>query len=285
MTIQELKNKYSKVSPLDLDLLLAFSLKKPREYIISHPEQELTRTKIKNIIKLLTKRIKGFSVAVITGEKEFYGLNFFVNEDVLVPRPETELMVEEALKLVTHNLEHVTLVDVGTGSGCIIITLAKLLKSYDKPSYKFYAIDISSKALAVAKKNALTHKVNKIINFKKGNLLSPILNSKFLTPDSSLTVLANLPYLTPKQVKESPSIKREPKLALVAGNDGLKYYRELFQQIKEYKINKYIIYCEIDHTQTVAFKKLVETELPDKEFQIKKDLGGYDRLAIIKSPK
>ena len=197
-------------------------------------------------------------------------------------------MVEETLKLITHNSQPcpsgrrvVTLVDVGTGSGCIIITLAKLL------NLKFLAIDISEKALIIARQNAKNNQVNKKIKFIKGNLLEPILKNKLINNSHPLIILANLPYLTPTQIKNSPSIKYEPKLALTAGKDGLKYYRRLFKQTNDLrnikcKLRDINILCEIDPSQTAKIKQLIKRELPKASYQIKKDLSGLNRLVIIK---
>jgi len=310
------------MSPLDIELILAHVLKKSREYIIAHPEYELTKLQIAHYKLLIAKRLNGIPIAYITGKKEFYGLKFKVNKNVLIPRPETELMVEEALKLATQSSQRVILTDVGTGSGCVIIALAKQIANclatpdLAKPdelhppaggtNYKFIATDISAKALAVARQNAKLHGVAKNIKFIKGNLLEPltkILDSlpafartkgrgndkKKKLSKSKFVILANLPYLTPTQIKNSPSIKHEPDLALSGGKNGLELYKKLFQQINclihdtKYKIqNTLFILCEIDPGQTAKIKQLVKRELPQATCQIKKDLFGLNRLVIIK---
>ncbi|MDP2736815.1 MAG: peptide chain release factor N(5)-glutamine methyltransferase, partial [bacterium] len=222
---------------LEAEILLSKILKKPREFILAHGENKLTAEQIKNFQSLVFRRLKGEPIAYLTGHKEFYGLNFKVNKNVLIPRPETELMVEEALKLVARSSsasarqrrdgQPVTLADIGTGSGCIIIALAK-----QNINGKLLATDISAKALAVARQNAKNNHVDKKIKFLKGGLLEPIVKNKLIINRQPLIILANLPYLTPTQIKNSPTIKYEPKLALAAGSDGLKYYRRLFKQIK-----------------------------------------------------
>ena len=288
MTIQELNKKYfGKIDYLDLELIISHVIKKSRSFILAHPEQKLTAKQAGKIESLLKRRVKWEPLAYILGHKEFYGLEFKVNKNVLVPRPETELIVDEVLDRITHNAQRTTIIDVGTGSGCIITTLAKILESRIKnKESRFFAIDISKKALFVAKKNASLHDINKKIKFMHGNLLEPIIhNSKFIIPDSELIITANLPYLTPKQVKESPSIQREPKLALIAGPDGLKYYRELFKQIKKLKnlrpdLNT-TIFCEIDHTQTKNLQSLLKKELPIAESEVLKDIHCLDRIITI----
>lgn len=272
-----------KLNSLDIELILAHVLKKTREYIIAHPEYKLTKSQIAKCKLLIKKRVNSLPIAYITGEKEFYGLKFKINKNVLIPRPETELMVEEALKLVASNPQPTTIIDMGTGSGCIIITLAKKIKNC-----QFFAIDISTKALVIAKQNANLNSVVKKIKFIKSNLLESIINnSKYKLKNSKLIILANLPYLTPTQIKNSPSIKYEPKLALTAGLDGLKYYGRLFQQICALRIARcelrdINILCEIDPSQTVKIKQMVKRELPKATLQIKKDLSGLNRLVIIK---
>lgn len=292
ISIKELKQKYyKKIDLFDLELIISRVIKKPREFILAHPEHFLIKNyelRIKNYAK---RRITGMPLAYIFGEKEFYGLNFKVNKNVLIPRPETELLVEEALYLANHNSQSATLIDVGTGSGCIITTLAKKLKSC-KPqaaSYKFIAIDISSSALRIARQNAKLHKVNKQIKFFQGNLLKPILkNKKLIIDNCKLIIVANLPYLTPSKIKNSPSIKHEPKLALNAGKDGLKYYRQLFKQINLLVTGYWLpvtLIIEIDPSQTLKIKKIIKKNLPGAEIKIKKDLRGQNRVIMIQINK
>lgn len=270
-------SKKTKLNIFDIELILAYVLKKSREFIIAHPEHKLTKLQITNSKLLIKKRLKGLPIAYITGHKEFYGLDFKVNKNVLIPRPETELMVDETLKITNGKT---IIADIGTGSGCIIITLAGLIKNC-----KLFGMDISEKALAVAKQNAKVRNVYKKIKFLKGDLLEPILkNKKFVIGNSSLVILANLPYLTPTQIKNSPTIKYEPKSALTAGSDGLKYYRQLFKQIKMLRNVSYAL-CEIDPNQTLKIKKLIKRELPETTIKIKKDLAGLNRLVIINFKK
>lgn len=290
--VDKLTAKKINLPHLEAEILLSEILKKPREFILAHGERELTKPQITDYKLLIKKRLKGMPIAYIAGEKEFYGLKFKINKNVLIPRPETELMVEEALKLITRNSQPATLIDVGTGSGCVIITLAKILCQESKiKNYQLWGTDISAKALAVARQNASAHNVCKKIKFLKGNLLEPLV----IRPDEcpfgrvgywDLVILANLPYLTPNQIKNSPSIKCESKLALSAGSDGLKYYRQLFQQINKLRATSreprtIRVLCEIDPSQTARIKQLTKRELPKASCQIKKDLSGLNRLVII----
>lgn len=282
----------SNLPRFELELILAHVLRKPREYVLTHPEIKLSPAQVQKLNALIKRREKGEPLGFILGHKEFYGLDFYVNKNTLIPRPETELMVEKVLCLAHENRKS-TIIDVGTGTGSIIITLAKLLKAYNI----FCAIDISKPALDIARKNAKLNKVENRIKFMSGNLLEPIIKLKrnhdnnyiFATQNSKIIITANLPYLTPKQIKNSPSIKREPRLALTAGEDGLKYYRELFWQINEMLIsNKPLsraprihLFCEIDPSQKLSMRQLVKQVLPGAQVQIKKDLRGHSRLAII----
>ena len=281
---KKLEEKSIKNPHLEAEILLSNILKKPREFILAYPEKQLTKTQITNYKLQITKRLKGVPLAYITGHKEFYGLDFYVNKYVLIPRPETELMIDEAIR-ITRNVKRITLIDVGTGSGCIIITLAKLLKSkLQITNYKLLATDISRPALVIARKNAKLHKVDKKIKFLHGNLLEPILNKpQIANGKSQIIITANLPYLTPQEIKNSPTIQYEPKLALDAGKNGLKYYCQLFKQIKQitnYKLPITVL-LEIDPSQTKKIKQLAKNKLPQCKYKTKKDLAGHNRLIIL----
>lgn len=273
-------------------ILMAFLLGKDKEFILTHPEFIIPKNIYKKFKELEKKRLAGWSIAVLIGHKEFYGLDFYVDENVLVPRPETEMMVDEIINIVKEKSNDLMLIDLGTGSGAIIVSSASEIKRISPAKYRqiiFQAIDISAPTLKVAKKNAVLNKQDKKIKFLHGNLLKPLINhkdfSKFISAE--LVIAANLPYLTPNQVKHSPSIKKEPRIALVAGNDGLKCYRELLKQIKDIKkifdFNKPItILCEIDPSQANSIKNLVRKYFLLAEIKIKKDLADRNRLAIIK---
>jgi len=301
------KNIFS--SALDAEILLAFVLKKPKEYLYAHPFNNLTIQQFNNFKKLISRRIKHEPVAYITGHKEFYGLNFLVNKKVLIPRPETELLVEETIKIVNNltikQFSNLAIFDVGTGSGCIAIALAKNL-----PRAKIIATDISKSALRLAKQNARRHGVSPQITFLRGNLLEPILkipNFKFLI--SNFIIVANLPYLTTKEWQRSqPEIRKyEPRQALDAGPDGLKYFRELFEQIITYNLQPKSLIFEIGYNQAPKIKKLTaklsskgakrqgiprecetaklsskaERGIAPFKIEIKKDLAGFDRVIVI----
>ena len=289
MNISELRKKYyQKIDSFDFNILLAFVLKKSRVFILSYPEKKLTNKEIEKLKKLINRRQKNEPLAYILGEKEFFSNKFIVNKDVLIPRPETEMIVEETINLITCNEKSKTVIDIGTGSGCIIISLAKEFKN--RKNIDFYGFDISTKALAVARKNAKLNEIDTKVKFIKSDLLSKIKKSEIGNRKSEIVITANLPYLTARQISNSPSIKKEPRLALIAGNDGLKYYRKLFKQIKILDNNNselnFIILCEIDPSQKKSIELLSKNILGDSySLQIKKDLRGLVRFAILEKKR
>jgi len=258
---------------LDSELLLSHILNKPREYILTHPEKIVSRKQKDLFFRYIQRRMMYEPVAYIIGKKEFYGRDFFVDKNVLIPRGATELLVEETLKYIyklqatSHNLN---IADIGTGSGCIAVTLAKELESpltrraatfpplgrrVGGEGVSIYAVDISKKALGVAKKNAKVH--NAKIMFHRGNLLEPLKNFEIDI------LVANLPYLNFKEKNNYKRIlKHEPRQALYAKNNGLEYYQKLFRQIHQYKMFPGLLACEILPKQRSEFKKIATRILP-----------------------
>jgi len=286
----------------EAEILTAFLLNKSREALLAHPEIKVNDGFYKKLKTLEKKRLNNYPLAYLVGKKEFYGLDFKVDSKVMVPRPETEIMIDNIIDIfkqtannfekdsdaltdiIIKRAENPLFIDIGTGSGAIIITLTHELKRLfpdDYTSFEFKATDISEGALSVAKSNAQLHNLSKKIKFYQGNLLKPV--AKFLS-ERNVIIAANLPYLTPEQVKKSPSISREPKLALVAGLDGLKLYRELFYQLKDIKYRSLILFCEIDPSQSKPITLLAKNYFPQAKLEIVKDLAGLDRfLKIVNS--
>jgi release factor glutamine methyltransferase len=267
------KNKI--LSPtLDAEVLLSFVIKKPKEFLYAHSEKKLTAAQISKFKKLIIHRAKHEPVAYITGRKYFYGLDFFVDKNVLIPRPETETLVETAI-----NKNPTTIIDVGTGSGAIAVSLAHHL-----PKAKIFATEISPAGLKVAQKNIHLHKA--AVTLLRGNLFEPFLKKYKILNLRSLLIAANLPYLTTKQWQKTQSeIKKyEPRQALDGGEDGLKYYRELLQQIEllttSHKLSITSIF-EIDPSQKKSITKLIKHRFPSAKIETKKDLAGRDRLVIF----
>lgn len=268
--VKKLRQKSLPNAHLDAEVLLSTILNKPRGYLISHQEKEITASQLKKFHALISRRQKGTPIPYLTHHQEFYGLDFLVNRKVLIPRPETELLVEVVIQYARRlaNLQSpISIADIGTGSGCIAVTLAKYL-----PNVKIYAIDISEKALAVAKINAKKHKVLKRIKFIKGDVLNPVKKEKFDI------IVANLPYLTKDELINVP---HEPKQALYGGKLGLEIIERLLMQVPKYLKPESKIFLEISPTQTKALEYIVEQQLPGRKVEFKKDLAGRDRVAAI----
>lgn len=288
---------------LDAILILAHTLKKTKEFILAHPEHKLTTAHVRRFFAFIKRRAEREPCAYITGHKEFYGLDFLVNHHTLIPRPETETIIEAVRKELP-----VTIVDVGTGSGAIAVTLARLL-----PRATVYATDISNAALRIARKNAKRHGVR--VHFKKGNLLQPLLHQPINQSTGQLFIVANLPYLkTATWRAAQPEVKRyEPRTALDGGPDGLKYYRQLLAQIKKLPVTSYsptsernpeftlrlpseageqrakrsyklrvTLYFEIDPRETIPLATLIHKIFPNVRITIKHDLANRARIFVAK---
>jgi release factor glutamine methyltransferase len=272
----------SSLSHLEAEILIAFILKKEREFIIIHPEYKVTTTQTRAFTLAEKKRLANWPISYITGSKEFYGLDFQVNKNVLVPRPETEMIVDILLEQIKVQTEKLSFIDIGTGSGAIIVSLAKncLLKYPVKyEQHSFTALDISRAALKVARQNAQQQKLDKKISFIKSDLLNSLKSENLI--GQNLVIAANLPYLTPAQVKAEPSISCEPKLALEAGKDGLKYYRQLLKDLKKIKFTSLFLILEIDPEQTKEIKEIIKKQLLKSRLKIIKDLRKNNRFAIV----
>ncbi len=274
--------KTSSLPPLEIEMLLAHLLKKSREFLLTHPELKIGQAALNNFKKLEAKRLLNWPIAYLTGVKEFYGFDFMVSPAVLTPRPETEKIVEDMVNIAKASPLRPLIIDIGTGSGAIIISVAKELKKLAPGAYRraeFLAADISEKALKVAAQNANKHRLNDKISFHKGDLLAPLKLDKRDLKDYELIMAANLPYLTKAQIKKSPSISREPLLALDGGPDGLKYYRRLFKQLAALKnVGNIRLICEIDDSQAKKIKELSEQYFPAAKEKIIYDLSGQKRF-------
>ena len=256
------ENKITSVH-LDAEVILSFIIKKPREYLYTHPEKILSTAQSTAYKKLISKRAKHFPVAYITGHKEFFGLDFLVNENVLIPRPETEFLVEQTITAARQAKNNITIADIGTGSGCVAVALAKNL-----PETKIFATDISKKAIQLAKKNAGRRGVQ--VSFLRGHLLTPLKNKKIDI------IVANLPYL-PRDYKHD-SIKFEPKIALYAANSGLSLYEKLFQQIARLKHQPKFILIEAGSIQIKSLVKIIKKKLPQAKVTVKKNPNNKQKI-------
>jgi len=261
-----------------------------RAEILAHPEKRLNPFQISKFKGFIKRRKKHESVWQIIGKVEFFGLKFHVNNNVLVPRPETELLVQQVLKIIGNwKLEignsKISILDVGTGTGTIAISLASEIARLQIPSSKFQivATDISEKALMVARKNAKELKVQKFIEFVKANLFTPVTKGESLNSKFDI-ITANLPYI-PSEDMGSLAMEvhhYEPKIALDGGKGGLEIYDRFLSEVGDYLKPGGSIFCEIGINQGEGFKKLVKKHLPSARVEILGDFAGIDRIAIIR---
>lgn len=280
-----LTNHSSVIDRIDLELILSHVLKKSREHILTYPENPLSSEQEINTLKMIRRRQKHESIAHILEKKDFYYLTFKVNKHTLIPRPETELLVDEALNDTVNQKNINTIIDIGTGSGNIIISIAHKLRN-EKINY--FGIDISKEALKIAKHNAKKYNLEKKIKFIKGDLLSPLIkkaSSKF----SNTIVIANLPYLS-KEIYQAtePDVKNyEPKSALYSSQNGLAHYKRLFEQIKLLPSHNKIkfIFIEFSPEQKNALEILIKKILPSARIRFKKDLAKKWRICAINLEK
>jgi release factor glutamine methyltransferase len=267
---------------LDAQVLLSHVLGVNSAYLFTHGDETLTTNNIETFQRLIERRSRHEPVAYLTQTKAFFGRDFFVNNHVLIPRPDTEVLIEEAKKAITPTS---TVIDIGTGSGAIAITLAL------ETTMPTIAIDISLDAITVAKHNAKT--LGAKLAIIQGNLFEPI--TKINPPPSDhFVVVANLPYLTPWQWEAlDPDVKTyEPKLALVGGADGLALYDKLCEQLRSYiheqsRQGRRImidLFIEIDQSQKAAAPALIKSHFPTAQLSVTLDLAKKERIvrAVIR---
>jgi release factor glutamine methyltransferase len=266
---------------LEAELLLACAIQKEREFLLSYPELALNSKQKRLLNKLVKRRLAHEPMAYILGEQSFFNIKLRVDKRVLIPRPETEKLVELVLK--DRPSKDATILDLGTGSGAIIITLASNLGE----AHQFIATDISSKALRVARDNAKSNGQETRIEFVKSDLLKKLLRQRKWLASKNLVIVANLPYvesdwqkaLTADQIKE---LKYEPSLALLAGEDGFDLYRQLASDLKSL-IKKFDLkvrlYAEIAPTQANLFSHDF-SELG--AVKLERDLNGRIRIGVMK---
>ncbi len=261
------------------DILYAKSIGKTKEFVYTHPEYKPRLTERLRFWYYLYQVKRGTPLAYILDEQEFCSLVFKVNKHTLIPRADTELMVEETVRILKNKADH-WYIDIGTGSGCVPISVLFKLKKDGININKTTAVDISKKALKIAKMNAVKHGVN--INFVQGDLFTPFLNNK-LNTNNQIVITANLPYLTQEQFKSESSIWKEPRLALVAdSNNGLSLYERLLKQCSTLSFSLTLL-LEIDPEQTEEIKKMISNIFPNSNIEIKTDLAGRDRLVIVRN--
>lgn len=278
--LSELTNQLSTInnlSSLEASVLLGHIISKPRTWVIAHPELTLTSEQTEQLKDAFTRLEQGESFPYVIGHWEFFGLEFDITPDVLIPRPETELLVEKAIDWLNKNPERRNIADVGTGSGAIAIALA-----VNTSEAKFIATDISPKALRVAEQNAARHKVNHRIEFIECDLLP---NSKTVDQKSKVDLLcANLPYIPSGTLHKLPVFGHEPTLALDGGKDGFKIIQRLMDIASKHLNPNSLMLFEIEETLSNEALTLAERSFPDADIKLYKDLTGRDRLLEIQLP-
>ena len=247
---------------LEAELLLEYALKISRVQLYLDLEHELTPQQEQKFWRLVERRLGGEPTAYITGHCEFYSLDFYVDHTVLIPRPESELLVEKALELA-QNRHLPTIADIGTGCGAIAISLALEL-----PWAKIYATDISAAALEVALVNCQKHGVTDRIRLLQGDMLEPL-------PEPIDLIIANLPY-----VKKSEIIPKsfEPRLALDGGAEGTERISQLCRQANSKLSPGGHLLLEMGQGQSRVVTTLLHSLFPDGEIEVTADLGGIERV-------
>ena len=254
--------------------LLGYVLGRDRSFILTHVEDAISEEQAERFRECLERRAQGEPLQYITANQEFFGLDFEVTKDVLIPRPETELLIETALKLLTPSAD-AFICDVGTGSGCIVITLMQQLKQA-----RAVAIDISLDALAVARRNAVRHSVAERIDFVHSDCFAA-LNSRELRPSFDL-IVSNPPYVEDGAMADLQREVRdfEPRSALAAGADGLDIIRSLLLEAPSFlKTGGYFLF-EIGFNQAAAVEQLLDPKIW-RLIDINKDLQGIPRTVAL----
>lgn len=257
---------------LDAKVLLADITGKNKAYLLAHLEEALNEAQVGVFTAALKELENGIPLPYVLGEWEFYGLPFKLTQNVLIPRPETELLVETALDWLKAHPGKRRIAEVGIGSGCISIALA-----VNYPKVEITAIDISPFALRVAEVNACLHEVEDRITFLENNILAN-LNTPFDL------ILANLPYIPTAVLKDLPVYAREPALALDGGEDGLDLIRQLLAQAPALLKPGGLVLLEIEAGQGNQSQALARAAFPHARVAIKRDLAGHNRLLSIQIP-
>jgi release factor glutamine methyltransferase len=266
---------FSDTPALDASVLIGHIINKPRSWVMAHPNLTLTGEQQNDLNTALERLERGESFPYVLGHWEFFGLDFEVAPDVLIPRPETELLVEKAIVWLQASHERRTIADVGTGSGAIAVTLAMHV-----PDAYILATDISLPALEVARRNADKFDIRSHIDFVNCDLLPP--HPDPLPTDLHFDLIcANLPYIPTETLRGLKVFGREPALALDGGQDGLDLFRRLLQLAPEWLAPNGMMLLEIEASLGMKALSLAYDSFSNAEIELHKDLAGYDRLLEI----
>lgn len=271
-TLRKLYRRLSRLSDtpeLDAQVLVAHIVGKPRAWVLAHPEVELTGRQRQSIEEAMSRLESGEPLPYVLGHWEFFGLDFIVTPDVLIPRPETELLVEQALAWLAYHADRRQAADIGTGSGCIAVSIA-----VHAPDIQILATDRSEAALSVARKNAQLHKVCERITFSHQDLLS-----QASTPIDM--ICANLPYIPTQTLHQLEVYGREPEMALDGGSLGLEHISRLIAQSTRLLAPGGLLLLEIEASQGESASELARQSFPGAAVRLLPDLAGKDRLISI----
>ncbi len=263
----------------EAELLLASVLRTDRLRLLANNLDLLADEECRQIEVVLKRRVNHEPLAYITGEKYFYGRRFVVNRDVLIPRPETELIVEQALKWVKISTDlsdgGLRIIDLGTGSGILAITLALEL-----PSAEVIAVDISPAALQIARQNASLHNLEERVNFFESSYFD--LFDRYCRPPFFNLIVSNPPYISHYELEDlPPSVANyEPRLALDGGVDGLASYRAIMKKLPAYIVSPALVVVEIGSTQNQAVSKLFIESSLFRMIGCRRDLANHPRVIL-----
>jgi release factor glutamine methyltransferase len=254
---------------LDAQVLLAHVLGKDRAWLLAHGDYTLTETQTADWEIAIVRVAAGEALPYVIGEWEFYGIKLTVTPDVLIPRPETELLVDAALAWLHANSDRRRAIDVGTGSGCIPVALA-----VNVPDLQITATDISAAALAVARTNVERHDLEDRVALKKTSLLDGL-------PGPFDLICSNLPYIPSERLPVLAVSKREPWLALDGGPDGLMLIRPFLQQAATALASGGMLLAEIDASLAASVINLAKGHWPHAKIEVRNDLTGLPRLLAV----
>ena len=257
---------------LEAEVLLTNILQMPRHRIYAYQEQELTSQQEELLAGLMERRLKREPLAYLLGHREFYGLDLAVGPGVLIPRPETELLVEQTLFLALMHMEagELVIAEPGTGCGAISANLAIHL-----PMARIYATELYPEALKVAQYNITKHNVADRVTLLEGDLLEPI-------PEPADIIVANLPYISSDAIPGlHPEVRWEPVEALDGGPDGLDIIRRLLHQAQDKLTQSGVIVLEIDPHQVPALETLAQELFPSATISTEEDMAHLDRMFIL----
>lgn len=269
IAIQKLKQENIEEPMLKARILLCYVLSVQKEYLMIHSNDILEHNKEERYKEALQKLIEGYPLQYITNYQEFMKLEFYVDENVLIPRADTEITVEEVIKYCK-NKENLKILDLCTGSGAIAISLGKYIENCE-----ITAVDISIKALEIAKKNAMKNGVKNI---------TWILSDLFEKVEGTFDIIvSNPPYIKKEVILTlDKQVQKEPKLALDGGDDGLDFYRQIMQKAPKYLKEDGVIFLEIGYDQKEDVTNIIKQTNEYKNIEYKKDLAGNDRMIRAK---